>query len=183
MKYAITGQLPNTATVFEFVYVLKGKTFHIFEGKKVLIKEGDYFLIDINRSHSYTAESEGEEFSIVNCMFMPSFLDGALIYTHRFNDLINNFLITYNNNSFENEPTQNIYHDTDKKIMFLMKQMLDEYKEQYREYKEILRSYLSCALIYLVRNEITKMTSWTLSLYQELYRQQFSTAADSIGDL
>ena len=38
---------------FEFVYVLHGRALHYTENKKAMIKEGDYFLIDINQSHGY----------------------------------------------------------------------------------------------------------------------------------
>lgn len=137
---------------FELVYVLKGRTLHTLENKKMVIHEGDYFLIDIDRTHSYDAVSEDEEFSIINCMFLPQFLDRALVHTHQFNDLINNYLIHFNYNSFESAPTQNIYHDSDKKVLFLMQQMLAEYDERYKEYMEVIRSYLSAAIIHLVRN-------------------------------
>lgn len=160
---------PHSHCFFEFVYVLEGRAYHTFENKKVMIKEGDYFLIDINRTHGYISASIGEEFSIINCMFLPRFLDNALVHTHQFSDMINKFLISFNNNEFENEPTQNIYHDNDKKVLFLMQQMLDEYNEHYREYTEILRSYLSCALIYLVRNEITDDGKQDITSYIKNY--------------
>lgn len=45
---------------FEFVYVLHGRALHYTENKKAMIKEGDYFLIDINQSHGYeTATKRG----------------------------------------------------------------------------------------------------------------------------
>lgn len=138
---------------FELVYVLKGRTLHTFENKRIIIHEGDYFLIDINRTHSYAAVSGDEDFSIINCMFLPQFLDRVLVHTHQFHDLINNYLIHFNYDSFSSEPTQNIYHDTDKTVMFLMQQMLSEYDEHNKEYVEVIRSYLSAAIIHLVRNE------------------------------
>ena len=63
---------------FEFVYVLHGRALHYTENKKAMIKEGDYFLIDINQSHGYETATPNEEFAIINCMFMPSFLDNTL---------------------------------------------------------------------------------------------------------
>lgn len=140
---------------FEFVYVLHGRAIHYAENKKAMIIEGDYFLIDINHSHSYQTATPNENFTLINCMFMPSYLDRTLANAHRFNDLINRYLLTINSNNLEREPTQNIYHDTDKKILFLMQQMLYEQNDDLRERAEILRSYLSCALIYLIRNEIS----------------------------
>ncbi|MCQ2432108.1 MAG: AraC family transcriptional regulator [Clostridia bacterium] len=137
---------------FEFVYVLKGTTLHTLGNRKMMIKEGDYFLIDIDNTHSYESVSENEEFTIINCMFLPQFLDRALVHAHQFNDLINNYLIHFNSRNFESIPTMNIYHDADKKILFLMQQMLHEYQKKDKEYMEVIRSYLSVAIINLVRN-------------------------------
>ena len=144
---------------FELVYVLKGQTNHFFEGKEILLNAGDYFLIDINHSHSFFALSSEEEFQIINCMFLPSFIDKTLTNTHRFGDLINNYLSNFNYSDFENQPTKNIYHDTDKKILFLIMQILTEYDARRREYMEIIRAHLSAILIHLLRNELTKEDS------------------------
>lgn len=154
---------------FEFVYVLHGRALHYTENKKAMIKKGDYFLIDINQSHGYETATPNEEFAIINCMFMPSFLDNTLANAHRFNDLINRYLITINSNSFENNPTRNIYHDTDKKILFLMQQMLHEQNDDLCEHTEILRSFLSCTLIYLVRNEISGNDNSDITSYVKNY--------------
>lgn len=144
----------HSHSYFEFVYVLHGRAIHYTESKKAMINEGDYFLIDINHPHQYQTAAPNEKFTLINCMFMPSFLDRTLANTHRFNDLINRYLLTVNSSRFEHEPTRNIYHDADRKILFLIQQMLREQNDDLCERAEILRSFLSCVMIYLVRNEI-----------------------------
>lgn len=144
---------PHRHSFFELVYVLSGRTLHFFGGSTKIIRAGDFFLIDLEKQHSYTAIRTDEPFAIINCMFLPRFLDHTLSDVRSFDGILRNYLIQFAYDSFITPPTRNIYHDSDGTVRFLMKQMLNEYKTKGREYRELIRSYLTAAIINLLRRE------------------------------
>lgn len=146
---------PHQHEFFELVYVLSGRTLHSFGDSNKILRAGDFFLIDLGTVHSYTAIQTEEPFAIINCMFVPKFLNRALTYAKQFDDILKDYLTQFTHEKFPTPPTRNIYHDPDGKVQFLMKQMLAEYNTGKKEYMELIRSYLSAAIIYLVRNEST----------------------------
>lgn len=146
---------PHSHEFFELVYVLRGKTLHSFGVSNKILQAGNFFLIDLGKQHSYTAIQTDEPFAIINCMFLPGFLNQALAHAKQFDDILNDYLIQFAYEKFQTPPTRNIYHDTDGKVRFLMKQMLSEYNAGKKEYMELIRAYLSATIIHLVRNEST----------------------------
>ena len=62
---------------FEMVYVRRGRGWHIIEGERYPIQAGDLYAISPGETHGY-APHEGEALQIVNLLWMPSLVDGAL---------------------------------------------------------------------------------------------------------
>lgn len=146
---------PHKHDFFELVYVQSGKTLHSFNNSNKIIKAGDFFLIDLETVHSYTAIQTEEPFSIINCMFAPDFLNPALTTVRQFDDILKGYLTQFAHEKFPTPPARNIYHDSDGKVQFLIKQMLNEYNAGNKEYTEVIRSFLTTVMVYLVRNEST----------------------------
>ena len=138
---------------FELVYVLSGSAEHTRDRKTTVIGQGDYFLINFHSMHSYRAIYGSSDFRIINCMFMPQFIDASLANARNFQDILNNYLLRFGYQSFSNSPTQSIYHDSDQRFRYLMTEMLHEYNTRSAGYMEIIRHFLLNAIIYLVRNE------------------------------
>ena len=53
---------------FEFVYVRAGAAYHLIEGKRWRIEEGDYFFVDLGLTHGYEV-AEGERLELTNIVF------------------------------------------------------------------------------------------------------------------
>ena len=87
---------PNIAlhghSFFEFVYVLEGNVLQTKNGKKSVLKQGDYFIVDNGISHMYSKIND-KKFKIMNCLFLPKVIDESLENSCRFKDLVNNYLI------------------------------------------------------------------------------------------
>ena len=137
----------------EFVYVVSGSVEHTLDGKTMIIKGGDYFLIDLNSRHSYKAIAGTKDFRIINCMFTPEFIDPILVNVKGFQDILNNYLVQFGYRKFANIPTQSIYHDNDGRLYELVNQMLREYDKKDSGYREVIRYLLLSSMIFLLRNE------------------------------
>ena len=137
----------------EFVYIVSGSVEHTLDHKTMIINPGDYFLINFNSKHSYKAITGTKDFRIINCMFMPEFIDPVLTNVKGFQDILNNYLVQFGYQKFTNTPTQSIYHDTDGRMLTLVTQMLHEYEKKDKGYRDIIRYFLLSAMIFLVRNE------------------------------
>lgn len=123
----------------ELAYVLKGRAFHTFnETEKQIISEGDFFIIDYKTNHSYESVDDCD-FSIINCLFMPDFVDKSLVYCKSFQTLLRHYLININKGKSDVVMVDRIFFDSDGKVLEILKQMTYEYEEKNIGYLEILR--------------------------------------------
>lgn len=143
----------------EFVYVLSGRVEHTLDGKTIIISAGDYFLINFDSMHAYKAIQGTGDFRIINCMFLPEFIDPSLAKAKSFQDILNNYLIHFGYKKYTDTPTQNIYHDHDKCMLHLVNQMHLEYQKKEYYYRDIIKYFLLTCIIYLVRNETAEDSS------------------------
>ena len=138
---------------FELVYVCEGKAEHIFENKTVLIQKGDFFLINLQSSHQYLAIGEHPSLEVINCLFLPHFLDESLKDARNFQDILNRYLLRYGTGPFEELPTQKIFHDDSGFVGQLIKNILSEFEEKKVGYTDIIRNLLMTLILYLVRQQ------------------------------
>ena len=110
----------------ELVYVLEGKAEHTVNDVKMTIGRGDYFIIDYGTKHKYKRISQGT-FKIMNCMFSPMVIDPSLKNCRRFKELINHYLINFDSNLLNSNPTNYVYHDRIGDIYKLLTRMNKEY--------------------------------------------------------
>ena len=75
---------------FELVYVTDGSAIHTVEGTPAEISKGDYFIIEYGCSHAY---SNCRNFGVINCLFVPEFIDATLKGCKSYSQLITNYLI------------------------------------------------------------------------------------------
>ncbi len=139
-------------TFFEFVYVVSGKALHCFEKKTVTISKGDYFLINLNSSHAYKKAEECSDFHIINCLFLPEFIDESLKGARSFQEIIENYMIKYGQSNLAEQPTQRIFHDESGFIGTLTESILEEFQERQVGYADIIRNLLLTLILYLVRS-------------------------------
>lgn len=137
---------------FEFAYVVSGRAEHTINDRTFILSEGDYFLINRNDTHAYRAIA-GEGFHIINCLFLPGFIDRTLSGAERFQEILNDYLLRFGARRFSDRVTLRSYHDQDGFVGMLMKKMLTEDRERRPGYEEILRNSLVSLLICLLRND------------------------------
>lgn len=133
----------------ELVYVVSGQAVQIRDNERTIVKPGDYYIIDYNSYHEYIADDNG--FYIINCLFIPRFIDPALNGCRSFPKLLNNYLIRFSADFSDVNPAMNIYHDDDGKIKDILFMLLEEYGEKKRGYFEIIRCGLAEIIIRTVR--------------------------------
>lgn len=146
---------------FEFVYVYSGRAEHIFENKSVTVSEGDYFLINLNSAHEYRRMADDYEFSVINILFLPQFLDESLKDAASFQEIVDNHLVRYGYNPLGELPTQKIFHDDTGAVGMLAKSALQEFSEKRTGYEDVLRHLLHSLVIYLVREESARFAIGT----------------------
>ena len=153
----------HSHSFFEFVYVVSGKAEHTIDGRTMILSEGDYFLIDLKSTHTYRKISTSPGFSIINCLFLPAFIDPSLDRAGGFRDILDNYLVRFGNRRLSDGVTLSSYHDSDGFVGRMMGKMLLEYTERKKGYREVIRNLLVCLLVYLLRNDSGSLNSDTMN--------------------
>lgn len=156
---------PHVHEFFEFVYVLEGSAKHNINDKECNLSAGDYFIIDYNNFHSY---SEGENFTIINCLFLPELIDDTFKNVSDFNDLINRYLLKINRLKTTENPANQIYHDTDGRIKKIFENMYKEYGERELGCLEIIKCLLKELIMFTIRQKesVSRISPFTEAIIQ-----------------
>lgn len=136
----------------ELVYVAEGRARHIMNKAEMDIKKGDYFIIDYNTEHSY-AQMGDTPLKIINCLFLPDFVDKTLKKCRKFEEVTENYLIHYSSRPVGANPANRIFCDESGEVYRLIEKMLSEYESKNTGYIELLR----CMLIQIIINIIRKV--------------------------
>lgn len=141
----------HTHGFLEIAYVKSGKAEHILNGRKSIIKKGDFLIMDYNAIHSYKNIGK-EKLEILNCLFHPEFIDKTLKNCSNFSEVVNNYMIKYNYSAINISPANYIFSDDDGEILSLLLKMKDEYEKRTSGYYEIIR----CSLIEIIIRTMRK---------------------------
>lgn len=133
----------------ELAYVLKGSAIHNWDNASAEINEGDYFVIDYRSQHSYVAKTN--DFELINCLFLPEFIDSSLMNCRSLGTLISSYQIHFNKDFFAKSPSACIYKDEDGKAKELLLKMLKEFSDQAPGYLQIIRSAIIELLVTTMR--------------------------------
>lgn len=136
----------------EIAYIAKGTAIHHMNGEDVTISCGDYVIIDYNTMHSYD-QVGSEELIVINCLFLPNFIDKTLKNCLNFSQVSENYLIHHSNMSVYVNTSNHFFHDSDEEILDILEKLLNEYKDKRVGYIEIMR----CMLIELIISTIRKV--------------------------
>lgn len=134
-------------TIFELVYVLGGTATHYLEHSVSTLRAGDYFIIDPGTAHSY---ENTQNFEIINCLFLPEYIDRALVDCPSLTSLLSNQLLCFGV-PVDIHAADRILHDSDKTVGRLIRKMEQEYADGKMGYMELLRCYLTQILVYAAR--------------------------------
>ena len=145
-----TNNIPyHTHNFLELVYVLDGQATHMVNGDSVTISKGDYFLIDYGVAHQYTPLSK-TPFQIINCMFVPQFIDETLHNCQHFGDVAENYQVNFTYHAMKT-PSKFLCHDSNGKIRKILMEMKEEFDQKQSGYQEMIRAQLILLLIHSMR--------------------------------
>jgi len=139
----------HTHDFLEIAYISQGKGYHWFNGVEIQVEKGDMFFINFNIKHYFKPISE--DFTWINCVFVPEVIDPALVDSENAQDVLNLMLFSY---IF---PTENIklpeiqLQGSQNEFENLLIEMLREYDDCNRGYQNILKHYLFVLLIKMFR--------------------------------
>lgn len=140
---------PHQHSFFELAYVLSGSAIHWLGGNERVINKGDYLIMDYDAHHNYI--KNGEDFELINCLFLSEFIDKTLKDRRNFNDIVNNYMIKLNNSVINISPANNIFCDEDGYVGELLQRCLAEYGNKESGFLEIIRSKLIEIIILTMR--------------------------------
>ena len=133
---------------FELAYVVSGTAKHELNGISGTLQPGDYFFIDFGSSHSY---EQVQDLDLINCLFLPEFIDETLQGCKSLNTLLQACMIRYHQLTIGESWADRIFHDQDGQIGQLLIGMVDEYKNKKLGSTEIFRCRLTEILIHTLR--------------------------------
>ena len=138
----------------ELAYVAEGSAHHTIGNNTMIIKKGDYFIVDYGTEHSYYSIDE-RPLKVINILFKPQLIDKSLVYCRSFNTLLNHYLIKIDAYSLKINPSDTIFTDDDGKILQYINTIVNENEQKMLGFTEIMRS----TLIELLINTMRKISS------------------------
>lgn len=144
----------------ELAYIVDGTAIHTCDGICTEVFPGDYFIIDYNSYHMYESENP---ITIINCLFLPEFIDNTLKGCNSFNAVLNNYLIRFDCGI--RESIKSVFHDKDGNVKSLINRLTSEFNTKKPGYIELMR----CTLIEII---INMMRSSTAANSRDAYKKQ-----------
>lgn len=133
---------------FELVYVFEGSAVHRVGNEELFLQAGDYFIIDPGSEHCYR---DVNGFEIVNCLFLPEYIDRALTDCLSLSFLLSNQVLRFGV-PVDVRIADRRFHDSDGTVGRLIRQMEREYAAAKVGYMELLRCYLTQVLVWALRS-------------------------------
>ncbi len=135
----------------ELVYIADGEAKHSFEGELYDISAGDVYIINPGEVHTYVIQP-GNKLEIINCLFMPSFIDESLLKELGISDSMDYFYVhpfLDNNERFHHG--LNLRGQDAADVLALLNRMAEEYKGLRKGYSTLIRLQLIQLLVQLSR--------------------------------
>ncbi len=163
----------HTHNFLELAYVTKGEARHFFAGTETVIRKGDFFVVDYGISHGYES-IENAPFEVINCLFLPTLIDGSLQYCPSFGQLLKHYLIRISPREGVFAPANYQFRDGDGKILLLLEEMISEYEKKETGYVEVLRSLLVTVMIRAVRSLPHKTDEGVVASAERIIRERYA---------
>ena len=142
----------HTHEFLELVYVVEGQAAHTLNGQCSVIGPGSYFIVDYASRHQYETPP-GKEIVLYNLLFTPRFIDRTLASCHRFDQILDHYLIRFQNIPAQ-FPQNTIFFDENGSILQRIQNMEKEGNEQKPGFAELLR----CSLIEIIIQSLRKLS-------------------------
>jgi AraC-like DNA-binding protein len=132
---------------FELVYIVSGTATHYIMEETAQLQAGDYFIVDTGSIHCYQGV---RDFQIINCLFLPEYIDRALTDCPSLSSLLSNQVLRFGI-PVNTQTADRIFHDTNGVVGRIIRTMEQEYAAKGTGYMELLRCYLTQVLVCAVR--------------------------------
>lgn len=156
-KEAINMYVSNTQSVLlhnhdflELAYVANGNATHILNGKKSVIKKGNYLIMDYNAKHEYHQLGK-EPLQIINCLFEPGLIDKTLKHCRNFHEIVNHYTLKFSPTMMNPNLANYIFYDESGIVFETLQKMIAEYNQKKSGYLELLRCHLIELIVITIR--------------------------------
>jgi YesN/AraC family two-component response regulator len=150
---------------FELVYITSGTAEHTLNETRSILKPNQFFFIDLGSYHSY---EHTKDLELINCLFLPEFIDETLQGCESFNELLHSVMIRYSRLTVGHEWADQIFYDKSGKIGSLLSEMVEEYEHQQLGSDEIFRCHLKEILILTLRLLMEPNKTYSDSIINEV---------------
>lgn len=133
---------------FELTYITSGTAEHTLNGTRSILKPNHFFFIDLGSYHSF---EHTKNLELINCLFVPEFIDETLQGCEALDELLHSVMIRYSRLTVGQTWADQIFYDESGKIGTLLSEMVDEYEHQQLGSNEIFRCHLKEILILTLR--------------------------------
>lgn len=135
----------------ELAYVISGKLYHYLDGERTSLGRGDFVFLNYGDLHQYKLQS-GKTAYLINCAFLPSFLNQTKTDCRDFNEVLASAPFFYTKGTLNKNPCRHVFKDSkDKRVRNLLEDMIKEYNTPYSGNDEIIRSHLKEIIIRAMR--------------------------------
>ena len=132
---------------FELVYVLRGTAKRKLSDALIPVSAGDYYVANPLSAHGY---EDLQDLEVVNCLFLPEYIDRALTDCPSISALLSNRILRFGV-PVDISIADRVFHDTDGTVGRIVKNMEREYADRRTGHMEILRCYLTQVLVHATR--------------------------------
>ncbi len=150
---------------FELVYVTSGTSEHNLNGTRSVLKANDFFFVDVGSYHSY---ENSKDLELINCLFVPEFIDETLASCESLDELMHSSMIRYSRFTVGQTWADRIFHDEEGKIGMLLRDMVAEYQNQQLGCNEIFRCHLKEIIILSLRMLVKPSKTYSDSITNEV---------------
>jgi len=136
---------------FELVYVLDGCAQHLLNGVENTIKKHAFFVLDYESYHQY---KNCENLVVINCLFLPEFVDDLMKDCKTLDEILRLTLYKYYTKGQVLSFEAKIFYDEDCKILNLLQEMQDEYNQKKAGFRGIMKNNLLNIMILTMRKAL-----------------------------
>jgi len=128
----------------EMSYILSGSATHIIGDKRQALKRGNIIIVDYGTSHK--VEEKSADFTSVNVLFLPEFIDKNLFNCRSFKEVLKTSQI-----NFIYYDDYYLFSDDEGDILPLFDSMIKEFSAQKNGSREYIRCLVIMVIIKLMR--------------------------------
>lgn len=155
---------------FELVYVLRGTAKRKLSDALLSVSAGDYYVANPRSAHGY---EELQDLEVVNCLFLPEYIDRALADCPSISALLSNRILRFGV-PVDISIADRVFHDGDGSVRRIIRNMEREYADCRTGHTEMLRCYLTQVLVHAARACETRVPHETVTKVMEYLKNHYA---------